>query len=70
MKSVQRTDVSIPANMNKAHLENIVGVVTLVLSDYSLSATVRGKVPSMKDIASVLAQKDGAGEYAEAWGKQ
>lgn len=69
MKAVVRTDVELPKGFNTdvQHSENIVGVVVLTLSEYSLSAKVQGKVPSMKDIQAVLTQKGDGDEYSRAW---
>lgn len=69
MKAVVRTDVELPKGFNTSepHSEKIVGVVVLTLSEFSLSANVHGKVPSMEDIQAVLTQEGDGDEYSRAW---
>ena len=69
MNAVLRTDVKTPKaiNLDKPHEEKIVGVVVLTLSDYSLSVSVKGQIPSVKDIAAVLKQQSDGGEYSKAF---
>lgn len=68
VRSIVRTDVPEPQGMDldNPHEEAIQGVVTLTLSEYSVTASICGKTPSIEDIRRLLAAGSGDA-YKDAW---